>query len=301
LNLKSIWSVLEESYDVCNDTSASAIEKFAEENHLSSGYWSWGPAIILFPDDPISSTQWMRIFPYGIPQTINERLASAVEGGYLVKDGDGFRSTEKGKAVAHQGLQALTDGIAHLHPLPPADLQRLVDYLIRLSDASFAAPEPPPKFCLTHYKNYKSTFDHTAPLIRLFVHYFKELDFYRMDSHMAAWRSHNLEGNRWEVFSEVWGGRNNTLDKIFDELGFRGITRDEYASILQELVARGWIQQDGETYQPTAEGKRLRDEAEALTNKYFFAPWNCLSESELEDLFSLSTELRDGLKKLEGK
>ena len=301
MNLKSIWSALEESYGVCSDTSAPAIEKFAEENHLSAGYWSWGPAIILFPGETISSAQWMKIFPYGIPQTINWRLASAAERGYLVADGNGFRSTGKGKVVAHQGLQALTDGIAHLHPLPPSDLQRLVDYLVRLSDASFAAPGPPPKFCLTHYKNYKSTFDNTAPLIRLFVHYFKELDFYRMDSHMTAWRSHNLEGNRWEVFSEVWGGENNTLDKVFDELGFRGITHDEYASILQELVVRGWIQQDGETYQPTAEGKRLRDEAEALTDTYFFAAWSCLSELELEELASLAGQLRDGLKKSESK
>ena len=140
MNLKSIWSALEEAYGVCSDASAPAIEKFAEENHLSAGYWSWVPAIILFPDEPISSAQWMRIFPYGIPQTINERLASAAEGGYLVADGEGFHSTEKGKVVAHQGLQAITNGIAHLHPLPPNDLQRLVDYLIRLSDASFAAP-----------------------------------------------------------------------------------------------------------------------------------------------------------------
>lgn len=297
MNFKSTWSALEESYGVCSDIGAPVIEKFAEENRLSAGYWSWGPAIILFPDELISSAQWMRIFPYGIPQTINERLASAAEGGYLVKDGDGFRSTEKGKAAAHRGLQALTDGIAHLHPLPPNDLQRLVDYLVRLSDASFAAPEPPPKFCLSHYRNYKSTFDHTAPLIRLFVHYFKELDLYRMDAHMAAWRSHNLEGNRWEAFSEVWGGKNNTLDKLFEELSFRGITREEYASILQELVTRGWVQQDGEAYQPTAEGKRIREEAEALTNQYFFAPWSCLSESELEELSSLACQLRDGLKK----
>jgi hypothetical protein len=65
------------------------------------------------------------------------------------------------------------------------------------------------------------------------------------------------------------GGKNNTLDNIFDELGFRGITRDEYASILHELVERGWVQQDGETYQPTVEGKRLRDDAEVLTDTYF--------------------------------
>ena len=118
---------------------------------------------------------------------------------------------------------------------------------------------------------------------------------------MAAWRVHNLEGNRWEVFSEVWDGKNNTLDKLFEELSFRGITRDEYASILQELVERGWVQQDGETYQPTAEGKRLRDDAEALTDKYFFAAWSCLNESELEELSSLAGQLRDGLKNLEGK
>ena len=97
MNLQTIWTALEESYGVCADASAPAIEKFAEESHLSSGYWSWGPAIILFPDETISSAQWMRIFPYGIPQTINGRLASATEGGYLVQDGDGFRSTEKEK------------------------------------------------------------------------------------------------------------------------------------------------------------------------------------------------------------
>jgi hypothetical protein len=300
MNLNSIWSTLEESYGVCSDVSAPAIEKFAKVNHLSAGYWSWGPAIILFPDETISSAQWMKIFPYGIPQTITGRLASAAEGGYLVVDGEGFRSTDKGKVVAHQGLQTLTDCIAHLHPLFPADLRRLVDYLIRISAASFAASEPPPKFCLTHYRNYKSTFDDNAPLIRLFVHYFKELDFYRMDAHMAAWRSHNLEGNRWEVFSEVWGGKNNTLDKIFDELSFRGITSEEYASILQELVGLGWIQQDGETYQPTVDGKRIREDAEALTDKYFFAAWNCLSESELMDLSNLSRQLRDGLQNVIG-
>lgn len=238
MNLSPIWSALKEFYGVCADMRAPAIEIFAEENHLPAGYWSWGPAIILFPDEKITSAQWMEIFPYGIPQTIDGRLISAVEGGYLVMDGEGFRSTDKGKAIAHQGLRVLTESISRLHPLHPADLTKLVDYLIRLSDASFAATEPPPKFCLSHYKNYICTFDNNAPLIRLFVHYFKELDFYRMDSHMAAWRIHNLEGNRWEVFSEVWSGKNNTLDKIFDELSFRRITRNEYANILQELVTR---------------------------------------------------------------
>lgn len=58
MNLNSIWSMLEESYDNCSDIGVAGIGKFAEENHLSAGDWSWVPAIILFPDEPISSVQW---------------------------------------------------------------------------------------------------------------------------------------------------------------------------------------------------------------------------------------------------
>jgi hypothetical protein len=41
--------------------------------------------------------------------------------------------------------------------------------------------------------------------------------------------------------------------------------------------------------------KQVRAEVEAETERLFFAPWSCLNESELENLFSLSTQLRDGL------
>lgn len=165
---------------------------------------------------------------------------------------------------------------------------------MRLSEAASAAPEPPSHFCHTIYKNYKRTFSNDAPLTRLFVHYFKELDFYRTDAHVAAWQIHNIEGNRWEAFTVVWRGEADTLDEFFDEYSDRGFTRDEYAQAFQELVTRGWIEENEGRYQVTSEGKRIRDEAEVLTDKYFFAPWSCLSESELEELASLAGQLRDG-------
>ena len=48
-------------------------------------------------------------------------------------------------------------------------------------------------------------------------------------------------------------------------------------------------------YRVTDKGNRIHEETEALTDKYFFALWSCLNESELEELFDLSTQLRDGL------
>jgi hypothetical protein len=42
--------------------------------------------------------------------------------------------------------------------------------------------------------------------------------------------------------------------------------------------------------------KQVRADVEAETERLFFAPWSGLNESELEELFNLSTQLRDGLR-----
>jgi len=301
MNLNSIWTSLEESFDMFDEIVGTAVMGFVKEKNLPSGWGTWGPAIVLFPDEIISTTQYMRIFPYGLARTIGERFESAAQRGFLVSEEQGYRATEQGKSINQQGLNALTNSIAHIDPISSTEFQRLIDYLVRLVEASISASEPPPKFCIAHYMNYKSTFSSETSLSRIFVHHFKELDFYRMDSHMAAWQIHNIEGNLWEVFSEVWGGENNTLDKLYEELSFRGITRDEYTQILQELVKYDWIQETDGEYRITPKGKHIREEAEVLTNRYFFTPWSCLSESELEDFMNLAIQLRDGLSGLKEK
>ena len=193
-------------------------------------------------------------------------------------------------------VHAAMASVADLQPVPPADLQKIVDYGRRLSEASLAAPEPPSKFGASNYfKNMHPSQD--EKMLRFFIHYFGTLDKYRGNAHLATWKHYNIEGNRWEVLTYIWKGEFNTLDKLSEELMFRGITRDEYAQILQELVARGWIEEMSGEYNMTAEGKRIREEAEALTDKYFFAPWSCLSEKELEELSDLTSQLGEGLKK----
>jgi hypothetical protein len=192
--------------------------------------------------------------------------------------------------------RAAGDSLTDLKPIPDKHLQQLFNHFDRLIEASLYAPEPPPHYYISHKRENYGRYGTKCPL-EDFVVRFGALAAYRDDSHMESWRIHNVEGNRWEVFGEVWDGKNYTLDKIFEERSYRGITRNEYASILQELVERGWIQRGGETYELTAEGKRIREEAEALTDKYFFAPWSCLSEPELEELLNLATQLRNGLRK----
>lgn len=135
-------------------------------------------------------------------------------------------------------------------------------------------------------------------MLRQFVHYFGTLDKYRGNAHQAAWRQYGIQGSRWEVLSEVWGGQNNTLDKIAAELGSRGISRQEYAQVLDELLRRGWVLETAGVFSVSEAGQKLRGEAELLTDSFFFAPWACLSQPEAADLFTLATQLNDGLKEL---
>jgi len=295
MNLNSIWSDCVEAYNLFNKVIYSVYHKMLAEKTIPQRFAGWGPFVTMFPDEPITFEKYRRIFPYDSAQAFHESLSIAAQEGYLTLDRDAYRATDKGTETNRKGMQGLTDAVAPLKPMPQADLKRFVDYLMRLSEAITAAPEPPSHFCHAAYKNYKNTFPGDAPLTRVWIHYYKELDFYRTDAHVAAWQIHNIEGNRWEVFSEVWGGKNNTLDTFFEEYSDRGFTRDEYAQAFQELVERGWLTENAGVFQTTAEGKRLRENAEALTDRYFFAAWSCLSESELEDLSNLATQLRDGL------
>jgi hypothetical protein len=63
---------------------------------------------------------------------------------------------------------------------------------------------------------------------------------------------------------------------------------------LEDLIGRGWVE-EREGYQIIAMGKVIRQTAEELTDRYFFSPWSCLTQAELETLRDLLIRLRDGL------
>ena len=179
--------------------------------------------------------------------------------------------------------------------MPEAQLGRLFEYLVRLGEAAMSALEPPPHYFMSHKRENYQRFQVLYPLER-FVVLFGELAAYRDDAHIATWQAHNIEGHTWEVLTYLWREQTAaSADTLFEKLGYRSIPREVYVQDLRELESRGWAQEESGAYQLTDEGKRIREDAEALTDRYFFAPWSCLSEMELEDLLNLATQLRDGL------
>ena len=293
MNLNTLWFTLIEGFLPLGN---SEMEKTANELGVGDGWTTLLWASWLFASEPFSTETFMRICPYGSARVIEARFASAAKQGILsVHSANEYQRTEKGKHFAEQIVRSAEKAIAHLQPIPPAELQKILNYAKRLVEATFDTPEPPSKFGITrYYKNIHPGQD--VPLLRLVLHHVGALDQYRGAAHMASWQGHNIAGYVWSALTSIWRGEANTMDALHEEMGQTVFSREEFLGAVRDLIRRGWIEEKSEQYQMIAEGQRIRQEAEDLTDRYFFHPWACLNETEQVDFLNLTTQLSAGLK-----
>ena len=297
MNLKSIWSALEESSEFLFDNYAWApADKAAEELSLPPGYYAWVTPLWIFDAKPFTIAEFMRHFPYGLAQVNDARLASAVQQGYLATDGQGkYRATESGRTTALRLIQAGNAVMAALTPMPKESLRTLGNLLAQISNAAASTPEPPAHVLIKAKRDlYQRT--NTFATLEGFVAHCLLLEGHRDDCYFATWSAHGVEGHTWEVLDALSQGDKMTFDELHKKLSRRGVTREVHAADVQELARRGWADDASGKIQITSAGKQVRAEVEAETERLFFAPWSCLNESESEELASLASQLRDGLK-----
>ena len=295
MNLKSIWSTLEDVCDILGGYGFAAMDRAATEMELKPDWSTWLFAIWLFGSEPITTANFMRIFPYGLAQHNAERFASAVQHGYLISDEkDGHTPTEFGMKAAQKVWRAAGDSLASLKPLPATQIEKAFDYLARLGDASLSAPEPPSYYFMTHKRENYQHFAVLYPLER-FIVLFGKLAAYRDDMYLATWGAHGVEGHAWDMLDVLSRGEVVAFANLHAKLSRRGVTEEVHAGDVRELIRRGWVEEASGKIQISSAGKQIRAAVEAETERLFFAPWACLNESEVEELTHLAEQLRAGL------
>jgi DNA-binding MarR family transcriptional regulator len=119
-----------------------------------------------------------------------------------------------------------------------------------------------------------------------------DLRAFRDDVYIAAWRPQEADGRIWEAFTLVWRGEARSAAALAEQLqGYRYYDEKAYANALAELVTRGWIKTDNGGFSATPQGHELRQRVEAETDRLFDAPWQVLSEGEIETLQELLGQL----------
>jgi DNA-binding MarR family transcriptional regulator len=168
--------------------------------------------------------------------------------------------------------------------------------LRRVGEACLDAPEPASKRCIsaTHRGHPDQEY---APLAEIDQH-LDDLSAFRDDAHLAAWEPYDVSGLAWEALTFVWRGDASTPEELVEKLPLRGHSVEIYTEALNDLESRGWVEKTPDGYRVTEKGRALRQEAEDATDRYFFAPWACLSSDEKVQLHWLLTQLRNNLQAL---
>lgn len=296
MNHLDLWPLAWGALDALTAHYGPAINHAAEELGIPTGEWyGWLMAAAIFEPDPVSAHSLHIRSAYTAPARLEAALTKGVSLGLLEPAGGGeHRLTAAGRAGVRHLIESAYAVMAKLRPLPQDDLARLAGLLQRGVAACLAMPEPPTKWSLRIERHLDPGVD--APVMERLDQYLSDLAAYRDDCHLTAWRLYDVSGQAWEAFTLLWRGEARTLDDLAGRLAQRrGFTREEYAAALDDLCGRGWVVAEGAGYVVTERGTSLRQEAEATTDRYFYAPWACLSEDETAELRGLLARFREGL------
>jgi DNA-binding MarR family transcriptional regulator len=275
--------------------TSSAFDQFSKEAGVDE---DWDLLLVqaaaVFDPAPITSETIRRRARYSNPEFVERNLHGAVERGWLMAEGgDRYRLTARGRDVVRRYWALADETYASLETLPETELEGIAALLNRVVEKAWAFPEPAEKWGLGWRR--KGDRGPSIPSIMQVRARMLDLFALRDDVHIAAWQPYGVDGQTWEALTLVWRGRANTAAELVETLPYRTYGGDSYARVLNDLTARGWVtEQDGKCV-VTAEGSKVRQEAEDSTNRLYDAPWAALSEAEVEALKDLLGRLTEAL------
>lgn len=236
---------------------------------------------------------------YDNPAVVDKTQAALAADGFLEAVGDHYRVTDRGLSLYSRTKELVRPRWELPLNLPEGTFDRIFALMERLVAATFAVAEPPPHWAVTtRSQRGLPRPDHLAARERLDWHIF-DLWAYRDDVHLASWSAYPVTPHAWESLTLFWRGQWDSIAALAEELARREFTADDCAGFAAELVGQGWLEQaEGETFRLTEAGEAVREEAERLTDTYFYAPWSCLSDAEVAELRGLLTALRDDLARI---
>lgn len=221
---------------------------------------------------------------YGAPRMVGALLDLMASARWLEHDGaDAYTLAEAGRGILQRARRRREAMMPLFSSRPAAEIEDLTALLDRLIAASLSAPTPPGTWCLAHSRRRAPGTRYPAHALARLMHFLDDFNAFRDDAHMAAWRPLGVEGYVWEAFALVCSGQARTAGALFEQLAHRGYRRCEYAAALADLTRRGWLAPDGSAGEvsPTDTGRALRAAVERDTDRYFYAPWECLREEEI--------------------
>ncbi|TFG48929.1 MAG: hypothetical protein E4H33_03280 [Anaerolineales bacterium] len=275
-------------YPLAGDIMGSLIEKYFTERRF------YQPLFLAFQltPEPLSADLFCKRTPYTNPAAVKDLLVDTTEAGYLKPAGrKGFRASKKGADAIETVHKLFYKRLNEINQFPEEKLTSLTDLLGRLVDSASQTNFQNNGVCLDISRNGHPPVE-IGSLARV-DQLLDDLNAFRDDAHIAAWKPVGVDGHTWETLSFVWNGQANTAEKLLELLPFRYYALEDYTSALEDLADRGWIEPAAEGYTVTDVGKKIRDGAESDTDDNYFSAWKVLIDDELALLGEFLSALKE--------
>lgn len=245
--------------------------------------------------DSFSTEEFQKRDPFSNPMQFEKVFVTLNFKGWIEpQPDDKYVVTEKARNAARRIIQAGDAFLLPFESFTDIDLKRVAGLLRQLVQACQFASEPPHKWAIE--KRFRIVAENNPVIVQVREH-LMDLFAYRDDSHISASRPHfGQAGIIWNALGSLWRKETVTAEQLAETLAFRAYEVNDYEVALQAAAQIGWAERiDTSAYRITQQGRELREQAEQLTNEYFYAPWSILIQSELDELYELLLKLRDQL------
>lgn len=249
-----------------------------------------------FAPDPITPEGYIARGPYSNPNVYKEQMDASVERGWLEVAEDGkYILSEKGKKVAKKFLSMGDEWFGGMPASSPEDSARIADLLAKLVEKASKLEKPAEKPTLKIGINLKPGVDAT-PMLRVRRH-LVDMQYYRDDVHIAAWKPYKVSGKVWETLTSVWRDEASTPAEMVERYSeFRNYTEEDYTAAFDKLISLEWVVKENGKYTITEKGKKVRQGVEDKTDEYFSVPFSVLNQQETEELRGLLGKLAEVIK-----
>lgn len=285
----SLWKQFRCSWTKIGASFDPVIKQIAADSKLNLRDWMLLLAAFTFEPDNTTASHLLVRDPYTSSDQYLSRLEGAAEKEYLDRVSEGsFRLSDKGREAVQEFIKVARDAMVSADLLPDQEAFTLAELLQLLVEKCLDTPPPPNTWSITLSNKLMPAIDPPMPFIEQAI---SCLSAYRDDSHLASWQSSGLSATALESMTLFWREQVNNLEELSEKLSFRGHPDTVYMDALSELRNRSYLSGYSTALYLTEAGNSFRDQVEAKTDQYFFAPWSCLSETEKSTLAKILEQL----------
>lgn len=270
--MMDVWNTLESAFDKIIGNLRTAEKDVPEHSIQAIEGWSYLMDFLIFENQAINGEivcQNLQRRAYNSPKELNQQYRNLAEHEYAVETDGLFTITSAGRSAYLDYFAQKANAYSKITLLTEDDFNSFINFLKKGYEAGKVAEKPQHKPSMVLGKEFYTNIG--GGQLGTMLGWINLFELYRDDVHASVWKDAGFTGMQIEAFTQIWRDVAHNIQELSEDLAFRGYTDQDYQVALDDLVRKGLLSVDNDSYTLTDQGIALREQIEADTDRIFNA------------------------------